>query len=63
MDNELINFVLEIDSMTTMEFCKTFKYDPPKWRGNVELAAIEFAYIDAMKWNKVREKAKELILP
>lgn len=60
MEKELINFILEIESLTTSEFCKKYDIELPSWKGIIEVATIEFLRLDAIKWRMVKDKAKEL---
>lgn len=58
--DELIDFILDVDFLTTAEFCEKYGIDTPEWRGNVKLAASEFIRIDAIKAKMFIDKAKEL---
>lgn len=58
MNSELKDYILELHSLTSKEFCDKYKIELPSWKGDVQLAAFEFIRLDAIKWNMVREFAK-----
>lgn len=47
--NDLLEYILEIDSLTTSEFCEKFKVPKPKFTGEVESSVNKFLQIDAIK--------------
>lgn len=59
----LKSLILDIDFMTTTEFCKAYGYDVPQWTGSKEVAVMDFLAIDARKWNIIKEAAKGRINP
>lgn len=59
--NVLNDFVLELDFMTTTEFCAKYNIPPPKLdKNDLEKSALDFLRIDAIKWKMVMEYAKNL---
>ncbi|HTJ53321.1 MAG TPA: hypothetical protein VL443_27890 [Cyclobacteriaceae bacterium] len=62
-DGSIKDFILELDWLTTKEFCEKYNIETPSWKGSVELAASEFLNIDAIKWNMVKDFAKKQKLP
>lgn len=60
MENELLNYILDIDTLSTKEFCEANNIELPSWKGDVTLAASEFIRLDAIKWKMAKEKAKEI---
>jgi hypothetical protein len=57
---ELMDYVFEINSMTTKEFCEYAGTPVPKWTGSSQVAVMDFLSIDAIKWRLVKEKAQEI---
>lgn len=58
--SELMDFILEIDFLTTTEFCEKYKVPLPIFTGEVKSSADQFLQIDAIKHRMFVEKAKEL---
>jgi len=58
--SSLTDFVLNVDALTTNEFCEAYGVEVPSWRGSVQASAFEFIRIDAIKWRMVKERSKEL---
>lgn len=56
----MVDFILEIDWMTTPEFCKEYNIQEPYWNGNVESCANQFIKLDARKHKMFVEHAKLL---
>lgn len=56
---KLFDLVFNINAMTTKEFCDTYSFETPSWKGDVSLAASEFITLDAIKWRMVKDAAKE----
>jgi hypothetical protein len=56
----MIEYILEIDSMTTKEFCDKFKVPHPYFTGDVESSANLLIQIDAIKYKMFVEYAKDL---
>lgn len=54
----LRDYILELNSLTTMEFCTKYKIEAPTYKGDVQLASFEFITLDAIKWDMVKEYAK-----
>ena len=57
---ELIDFILELDRLTTKEFCDKFNHPLPSWKGNVGVAVSEFLSIDAVKYKMIKDLAKDI---
>lgn len=57
------DFVLEIDALTTLEFCNMYGCPVPKFIGNVETSADQFLQVDAIKHRIFVEYAKFLNKP
>ena len=45
----MVQFILEIDWLTTTEFCDQYKVPHPFFTGNVKTSADQFLQIDAIK--------------
>ena len=56
----MIEYILEIDSMTTKEFCDKFKVPHPYFTGDVESSTNLLLQIDAIKHKMFVEYAKDL---
>lgn len=56
----LLEFTLEIDWLSTTEFCKKYNAPLPYWTGNEESSALMFIHVDAHKWRHVKDYAKFL---
>lgn len=59
-DKDMIKYILDIDFMTTAEFCKVYNVPEPVFTGEVQSSARLFLEIDAIKHRMFVEKAKEL---
>ena len=57
---DVYQFVLEIDFMTTTEFCNRFNYPVPQWQGVVQVAVMDMLTVDAAKAKVIIEFAKRL---
>jgi hypothetical protein len=59
--DELLKFILDIDFMSTKEFCNNYNIPTPlsKSKSSEELA-FEFITLDAIKYKMLVEKAKEV---
>ena len=57
---KLNEYILEIDWLTTTEFCDKFNVPPPRFTGEVESSVNEMLRIDAIKHRMFVEKAKEI---
>jgi len=62
MNDELMELILDIDAMTTVEFCNKYAipHPNPVWCGDTALAVADLFRVDAIKWNMVKQKAKEI---
>lgn len=60
VSDELIDYILEIDFMTTVEFCREYDIPIPKFTGDVKSLANELLQIDAIKHRLFVEEAKRL---
>ena len=58
--NKLNEYILEIDWLTTTEFCNKFNVPHPRFTGEVESSVNEMLRIDAVKHRMFVEKAKEI---
>lgn len=58
--DETGEFILEIDWMSTVEFCDKYGYAHPVFTGDVKTSADQFIRLDAIKWNMAVKKAKEV---
>jgi hypothetical protein len=56
----MIEFILEIDSLTTTEFCKKYNVPLPVFTGEIKSSADQFLQIDAIKQKMFVEYAKQL---
>lgn len=56
----MLNFIMDIDAMTTTEFCKAHNIDTTCWQGDVQLAVNDMFRVDGVKNRLITEKAKEL---
>lgn len=59
-DNSLVDFVLNLDFLTTKEFCNNYNIAIPSWQGDTKAAAIQFMELDAIKLKLIIEEAKKL---
>jgi len=57
---ELYSYILEIDFLTTKEFCDKFNVPHPKFTGEVESSVCDMLRIDAVKHRMFVEKAKQI---
>src|SRR5690606_9584632 len=60
MDKEFLHFALDIDWLTTNEFCDKFSIPVPRWAGNVQALADQVLHLDAIKYKMLIDKAKEI---
>ena len=56
----MTEFILEIDWLTTKDFCDRFKVPHPYYTGDVKSSADQFIHIDAIKHKMFVEYAKFL---
>ena len=56
----MVQFILDIDWMTTIEFCNTYEVPHPQWTGDVRTSADKFLQVDAIKHKMFTEYAKFL---
>ena len=56
----MVEFILEIDSMTTTEFCKEWNVPLPNWTGDVKTSSDKFLQVDAIKSKMFIDYAKFL---
>ena len=56
----MIQFILEIDWMTTVEFCDAYQIPHPFFTGDVKTSADQFISLDAIKHKMFVEHAKLL---
>ena len=56
----MVQFILEIDWMTTKEFCDTYRVPLPFFTGDVKSSADQFLQVDAIKHKMFVEYAKFL---
>jgi hypothetical protein len=56
----LIDYVLQIDWMTTVEFCETYQIPKPRLSGDVDYSVSEIFRIDAIKQKMFVDYAKFL---
>mgnify|MGYP003403190717 FL=1 len=56
----MVQFILEIDWMTTKEFCDTYKVPHPFFTGDVKSSADQFLQVDAIKHKMFVTHAKFL---
>ena len=54
----MVQFILEIDFMTTKEFCDKFNVPHPIFTGEVESSAKQFLQVDAIKQKMFVDYAK-----
>lgn len=57
--SQMADFVLEINAMTTTEFCKKYKIDLPYFTGEVESSAEQFIRLDGIKYRMLVNHAKK----
>lgn len=59
-DKLIVDYILEIDSMGTVEFCKYSGYPVPVAYNGVtpQVLAQQFIGVDAVRWKKIVEYAK-----
>ena len=60
MEKTLEQYILDIDFMTTKEFCDTYNIPHPQYTGDVKTSADQFLAIDAIKQRMFVEYAKKL---
>lgn len=60
MDKEFLHFALDIDWLTTNEFCDKFSIPVPRWAGNAQALADQVLHLDAIKYKMLIDKAKEI---
>lgn len=58
-DFEVVNFILDIDWMTTKEFCDKYGYTVLLPVGTTSEIASQILVIDGFKWHKINEFAKK----
>lgn len=56
----MVEYILEIDWLTTSEFCKKYNYPLPYFTGEVKSSAQQFLDLDAVKHRMFVEYAKFL---
>ncbi len=56
----MVRFILDIDWMTTIEFCETYKIPHPYFIGDIKTSADLFLQVDAIKQKMFVEYAKLL---
>lgn len=56
----MVQFILEIDWLSTVEFCDTFNLPHPRFTGEVESSAKQFVNLDLVKHRMFVEYAKLL---
>lgn len=56
--DEVRQFVLDLDWLTTVEFCDKYKIPHPYFTGDVKTSADQFLRLDAIKYRMIVEKAK-----
>jgi hypothetical protein len=56
----MVEFILEIDWLTTIEFCNKYQIPRPKFHGDVDYCVSEIFRIDAVKQNMFVSYAKLL---
>lgn len=56
----MVQFILEIDWLSTVEFCDTFNLPHPRFTGEVESSAKQFVNLDLVKHKMFVEYAKLL---
>lgn len=56
----MVQFILEIDQMTTKEFCDKYNVPHPYFTGDVRTSADKFLQVDAIKHKMFVEHAKLL---
>lgn len=59
MKKTLLEYILELDSMTTSEFCLEHSLPLPRFTGDVRTSATAFLQIDAIKYRLITEFAKD----
>jgi hypothetical protein len=59
----LLEFILEIDWLTTKDFCNRYGIPHPTYTGNIKTSADQFLSIDAIKHKMFVEYAKLLNKP
>ena len=59
----LSQYVLEVDALSTQEFCEKFKLPPPSWTGETESTALQFIHLDSLKYDMVLQYTKFLNTP
>jgi len=57
---QMIDYILDIDWLTTKEFCDKYKIPIPIATRDINWNVSEFFRIDAIKWKMVMEYAKKL---
>lgn len=60
-DKNMVDYILEIDAMTTVEFCEKFNVPVPYFTGEAQSSARQFLNIDAIKCKMFIQHAKKLI--
>lgn len=58
-NEDVVNFILNIDWMTTKEFCEKYGYPVPMPIGSAIDMAKDMLAVDGFKWHKVMEFAKK----
>jgi hypothetical protein len=59
----MTQYILDIDWLTTKEFCDTYKIPHPVFTGDVKTSADQFLQVDAIKHKMFVEYAKFLVKP
>lgn len=59
--NKIQQYIVDIDSMTTSEFCEAHNLPKPVNTGDVKTSATSFLQIDAIKFRLVKEFNRENI--
>lgn len=59
-EQKMIDYILDIDWLTTKEFCDKYDVKMPEFMHDTNWNVSELFRIDAIKWKMVMEYAKKL---
>ena len=57
---ELVKYILDLDSLTTKEFCEKYKIEMNTFSNDASKLAAEFLRLAAIKYKFIVEKTKQI---